>query len=232
MTFRNRICIVPVALALVALVSPEVRAQENKDSWFYLGASAGQTSYELDDPYYTPFNFDRGFELDQSSDAYSLHAGWQTSPYLAIELTLADLGGTEQYIDCATPFDTQLCVGFSGPFEMSTRRADLALVATVPLGSRFELLGKLGAARYKHELSARRYDGEIGDFRMTPYDTRYETRVLLGVGLRFHIDASWALRAQWDRGTTLVSAADTQFHRHPETAFDTYLLGVEYKLGR
>ena len=230
MSKHDRKIIAAMLLAVIALPATTLRAAEQDGSGFYLGAATGQARYQLDDGYYAPVP-SLHVDLDQSSAIHAIHAGWQANRFLAVELTLADLGNTAQFTKCSTPFVTQMCVGASGPFRMSTERADLSLVTTLPLGPRWELLGKMGLARYKHELSEPRYDGTAEEFKFVAYDDRYDTMALLGIGLRFRINEFWALRAQWDRATTRVSSADTRFHEDPETEFDTYLVGVEYRLG-
>src|SRR5690606_14730522 len=129
---------------------------------------------------------------------------------------------TDHYTACYTPNPTHLCVGASGPFRMETRRADLAFVVAYPLVQRLELLGKLGVSRYQHDI-IEEYNPNAG--------YKYDTGVLLGVGLRFHASPSWAIRAQWDRAETTESSADTRYHVDPTTSFDTYLVSVEYRFG-
>src|SRR5690606_22570700 len=108
--------------------------------------SAGQSEFALQ-------GFPPGFsatDAHQSSDIHALHAGWQANRYLAVELAVADIGSTAHFTGCYTPGPEQACVR---SFEMTSRRADLAFVATLPLTDRFDLLGKLGIARYQHEIS-------------------------------------------------------------------------------
>lgn len=232
MTLRSTLLDATV-LALLILASTDLRAAERDDTGFYLGVAAGQARYQLDQAFYArPGADDVDVNLDQSPDVHALHAGWQANRFLAVELALADFGRTERYTPCYSPGHLHVCAGFTGPYRMSEQRADLSLVTTLPLGAKWELLGKMGLARRKYELSAPDYDPDTGTSPFRPYDDKYDTGVLFGVGVRFRLDKSWAVRAQWDHATTRVSAANTELHEDPETDLDSFLLGVEYWFGK
>ncbi|HKJ72667.1 MAG TPA: outer membrane beta-barrel protein [Alphaproteobacteria bacterium] len=71
-----------LAVALVGLASEPAQAQTGQ---FYIGASAGRTSFDTGIITYTA-------SLDESSTGYKLVAGYNLNPNVAVEFTYADLG--------------------------------------------------------------------------------------------------------------------------------------------
>lgn len=218
-----------VAMTLAVAASP-AWAQEASDSWFYVGAAAGRVDYSQDESYYAPFRtypwsddvtLDlvemRGVDLESSQRTERYHVGYRANRYLALEVGYTDLGVSEQSTFCPGNLagsDPIVCIPEAYGYSRSTaRRADFTASVILPIGNRFELMGKLGVARTKHTT----YFYHV--------DVEYFTGLVHGVGARFFITPAWALRLDLDRSEIPASRSN----HHPATkTLDSAWLGVEY----
>lgn len=175
---------------------------------WYAGASVGRLSAR--DLFYG----------EHDHDANAVHGGYRLGRHLAIEGRYADLGSASYLRDC--PPLANPCSSFFWPHTLrqSVKRADISLLGILPLGERFELFGKIGHVQteihrtYRFGLvqAPQEYQDEYGS-------TSY------GVGARWHFDARWSLRLDWEGSKDHVTdVRDEDIHG--------YWLGVEYRFGR
>jgi len=115
------------AVSLAALLAVSLPQTALADSGFFIGAGIGAA--RLDE------SFD-GFDIDADSTAYRLTAGWRFNKYVAIEGGYQNLGRFEQtFIISGEPVDVSLQAdGFV-----------FGVVASLPLGDRWSLMGRGGA---------------------------------------------------------------------------------------
>ena len=135
---------------------------------FYVGGSIGSAS--LTD------NFD-GFNVDSSSTAFRLVAGWQFNDYFSLEGGYHNFGTFKQTADPAIPVVIRL-------------RADgftLGATGNLPLGEKFAIYGRAGSFFWDG-------DASINDVtQATPADTN----LFLGAGLRYKATDRWSILGDW-----------------------------------
>lgn len=141
------------------------------DSGLVLAASVG--SAELSD------DFD-GFDVDASSTAYRVTAGWRFSDYLAVEAGYHNFGDFEQTFDISgTPVDVSLKAdGFT-----------FGGVGSLPLGDRFAIFARAGVFFW---------DGDA-DINNVTQATPEDTNLYLGVGARLALTERLSLTADASR---------------------------------
>lgn len=217
MSSRKAACI---AAGLAALcLANSGHAQENDDAGFYLGVAASRIHHDIGDAYYQRHGRVNTHE-NSSESGYVLYGGYQANRYLAIEASYADLGESTHFTFCQIGLNCPTIYPYVAQF--STRRADISVLGIVPVGSRFEIYGKLGIARVQDEVSA----GFLFHFDQ-PY-TEYDNRIVHGAGMRFRFNADWAVRLHYER---IHLPASGTFSRTSEETIGTAWLGLEYRFG-
>lgn len=219
-----------LAAVVFGTIALPVHAQDPNESWFYVGASAGEVETTQDQHYYEPFRSypfsdevtvdlveSSGVDLESSERTERYHVGYRANRYLAFEAGYADLGASQQVTFCpgnlAVPEPVFCVPELYGRSESRTKRADFTVSVILPLGSRIELFGKVGLARTKHTTYASHVDVE------------YATGRIYGAGARFFVTPAWALRLDFDRSEVPGSLVN----HHPATKqIDSLWLGVEY----
>ncbi|MBJ7575335.1 outer membrane beta-barrel protein [Luteimonas sp. MC1828] len=184
----------PAVLLLLAL-APGAHAQDAGTGGAYVGASVGNADVE-------------GYDRDDT--AYSLRGGYRFNRYLAVEASYADLG------EIAWSFGSciELCAPESAVthYSLANDRWDVAMLGLLPLGRQFELFARLGYARAGYDVGSSNMLGSATYSRNDSTET-------YGVGARFHFDAPWTLRLEWERLRDVGDAYD----------IDTLWLGAEYR---
>jgi OmpA-OmpF porin, OOP family len=200
---KTKEIITAIIVSVASGFSMQAAAGEIEPGW-YVGADFGHAEIE---PEGQAFYRDKDF----SDTAFSLHSGYRVNSYFAIEAAYADLGDysyrAELYSEIFVPR-----ILHQYEIIISGRRLDLALVANIPLGERFEAYAKAGFANTEVESEFRSIDDNF-------QSKDSSTDAFYGVGLRFHFDAPWSLRLQWDR---------TQLGDY-ESDIDALWLGAEYR---
>ena len=143
------------------------------DSNLYAGASLGSASLSED--------FD-GFDVDSSSIALRIVAGWQLNDYFSLEGGYQNFGEFEQTFDNGgQPVDVSLKAdGFT-----------LGVTGTLPLSEQFALFGRAGSFFWDG-------DAEINDVSQArPADTN----LYLGVGAKYVLSDRVAVLGDWTRYT-------------------------------
>lgn len=159
MKFRS----LPIAAALILSLPGSSLA----DSGFFIAASVG--SARLSD------DFD-GFDIDSSSTAYRLTAGWRFNEYLALEGGYHNFGRFDQTID------------FEGSPAEVTLKADgftLGGIGNLSLDERWSLFARFGAFFW---------DGDA-DLNNVSAATPEDTNLYLGAGARFALNEQLSLTA-------------------------------------
>lgn len=154
-------CIV-IAILGNGLIS---RAEAQAPSGFYLGASAGQASAELDD-----------VAFDERHTGFKLFGGYSFNEHVGFEVAWFD-GGHMKEAQRASPSQAgQIAAG--GPIHVDVDVSGLyaQAIARLPLENGLALFGKLGAARLAADVFAR-----IGDRVLTSEDDTEEA-ISYGVG--------------------------------------------------
>ena len=146
-----------IAAALLILCPLTVVA----DSGFYVGASFGSANLTK--------NFD-GLDVDSSSVAFRLTAGWQFNDYVSFE------GGYHKFGD----FEERLVIdGVPTDIRLNADGFTLGATGRLPLGERLGLFGRAGAFFWDG-------DAQINDVTQARPE---DTNLYLGLGRELHADA-------------------------------------------
>ena len=135
---------------------------------FYVGASVGQASIEIDDDLF-----------DGDDTAFKVFGGYNFSPNFAVELT---------YLDAGKPDETILP---GATVEFAVDALNLSALGRVPLGEVFSLFGKIGFASYDAEGTGRVNGGVVYRESGSDEDLSY------GVGGAFDFGA-FELRGEYE----------------------------------
>lgn len=182
-------CVAAVLLA----AAPGVSAQQ-ADPRFYVGASLGQSSVDIDGGARTAQLTALGFRaastsLDDSDTAGKLFAGVRVLRYFAIEGSYVDLGRTS-FTSTVAP---------DGSLKVSTKVTGWGLdaVGILPIGERFGVFAKIGA--FRAESKADYSAAGVLRLRNGTSDRKTTTDFKYGVGAEFAVLRNLAIRAEWER---------------------------------
>ena len=208
----------------VALLAAALAAPAFAQSPWYAGISAGQslTDDELVRNRESTITLGTDFatDFDDKDGAWKATLGWRLGPMLSVEVNYADLGGH----GTVTTFlggDPLLPAAIAIRREITAYGADVVLRA--PIGDRFAIFGRAGAARARLAASAVlfgnvEFTGGAGERERS---TRVEETVgRFGVGVQWDFAPNLGLRAEWERyadvgkafrvgGTGTTGEADT-----------------------
>jgi OmpA-OmpF porin, OOP family len=151
-------------IAIAALLSAFVATPALADNTgkAYIAADLGSASYSNTSPYPNPGMF-------------RIAGGYHFSPMLAAELGYTGFG------------DSNVTVGaLSGTLSASS--VQIALVGSLPLNEKFDLIGKLGMANNtEKEVVSDGYSA-----------TNSQSSVLWGIGAQYHVNTQFSVRAQYE----------------------------------
>jgi OOP family OmpA-OmpF porin len=123
---------------------------------------------------------------DDTDSAYKLYGGYQFTPNWGLEIGYNDLGNS---------YSVKGAVDGS-PYTASYKMHNwyVAGTGTLPLGSGFSLLGKVGAVRNTADL------GQVcaGGTCVGASGSDKHTDVLLGVGAQYNFMSNWAARLEYE----------------------------------
>lgn len=178
-------------VALGCLLATTALAQDG--GYFYGGLSVGQSRAKIDQERITAGLLASGLATtamtrDESDTAYKLFGGYQFNRYLGLEGGYFNLGRFG-FNATTSPLGT-----LDGQIKLDGGNLDL--VATVPLGERVALIGRLGAqyARARDRFSS---TGAVTVDNPSPRSN--EVNPKLGFGLQYEVSRSFLVRAEAER---------------------------------
>jgi OOP family OmpA-OmpF porin len=192
-----------VGVALILLAS-RANAHDAATGW-YFGVGLGGANYSDSIPpqivaayqNYGTYTLHSARMLDSSDTAAQVFAGYRFLPWLGVEVGYQDLGSARSFYS----LDTKGPIIYASPTligEYGLRDFNATLVATWPVGKRFELLARAGASN-----SHLTYDEHGFDVNAKPYSfharTRTHTAAIAGIGAAWNFTPSFALRLDIDR---------------------------------
>ena len=169
------------SLALLAAagmaMSSAAMAQGKGDKGWYLGATFGQSSMDLED-------CGGGVDCDDEDTAWRILGGYQVNRNFAIEVGYHELGTATQSIPGLATLDFK-----ANAFE-------LLAVGMLPINNQFSLYGKAGI--YRGEVKATlNVLGSSDSLKETNTDLTF------GFGAQFNVTRELGLRAEWQRYTSM-----------------------------
>jgi OmpA-OmpF porin, OOP family len=167
--------------AAVLVLSGLVAASQVSAQGFYIGGSVGQS--EFDDSNAIPELITSG-SVDGSDTGYKIFGGYQFNQHFGLEVAYVDLGKASY----SGRFGALTVTGGS----VETTGFNFSAVGTLPLGSSFALLGRIGL--FTWESKANDVTGGV------PFSGKENgTDVSYGFGASFNFTKNLSMRAEWDR---------------------------------
>ena len=123
--------------------------------------------------------------VDDDNSSYKLGAGYAITPNVSLEFAYQDFDRHNGQTDCPPDF---ACLVIPVAARADLTAFSLAVLGSVPLSDRFSAYGKLGVFSW---------DVEFEGFS-SPFDDSGED-LLYGVGLKWSIDDSWKVFAEYER---------------------------------
>lgn len=169
----SKLCLAIASLTLAAGASAQISATDSSNSVYtagnsYIGLSAGRTDFKLGD--------ETGvYDSDRHNRAYSANMGsYFRGSNLGAELGYIDLGNIDR-----------------AGGRTRAHGINLSLIGRVPVGSSFNLLGKVGGVYSRTDVSAAPGSG-VTTGGESGLDWTY------GVGLEFAFARQWSTVLQYD----------------------------------
>jgi len=150
---------------------------------FYLGGSAGQASFDVNDTA-------GRFSLDDTG--WKVFAGWRFNRFVGVDLSYADYG---------TADDTQGSVAV----QAATDSINLFAVGILPAGPRFDLFGKLGVASWNGDVTT-----TDSMTMMTSTTSDDGTEVAWGFGIGWRLTQKFIIQAEWETLGDFGAATDVK----------------------
>lgn len=181
-----------MALAVLSAVSSASAFADNAPGW-YIGGNVGRTRSDFDNNNINNSLAGQGFRVNSSTEqkndtGYKLFGGYQLNRNFAIEGGYFDLGKLNYNL-------TTIPAGsFSG--ENRVRGLNLDLVGIVPLGDRFSVFGRVGAAYSQNRSSFSR----TSNIAFGNFDSRKnDTNVKVGLGVEYAFTPALSVRGEIER---------------------------------
>lgn len=177
-------------MALSALASPVMSA---KDPGWYVGGSYGRSDASFNEWSIRNNLRESGFSTTRFSDdsddrGYKIFGGYQFNRFLAVESGYYDLGSFNFRADTEPPGS------LAGDIEVKGWNLDA--VGLLPLGERFSLLGRIGAAYSEADA---RLQGTGAVTPLNPNSSEQDTDVKFGIGAQWAVTEVIGLRLEAER---------------------------------
>ncbi len=200
-----------VAAAIGACAIPSVHAQWSAaDTGFYVGGAVG---IARDDGNYT-FTGANVVTQDLTNPGAKVHVGYRAVRYFGIEIGYAKLG--------ATTFEGVDSNGSPFSDRFTHEAVPLVFVGFLPLGDRWELVGRLGSVINST------YNTEQSCVRQTRWGAVVQqncpnTPFTWGIGERYRVGEKWGIRLDYDSYALKDSA------RSPRAELNFFNVGADYR---
>jgi OOP family OmpA-OmpF porin len=199
---------IQVMVCGLGLASTQAALSDEVVPGFYLGLSAGESSYDLEksefDGVIASALGSQGFlvtsnssTLEDSDTSLALFAGYHFNQYIAVEAGYIDLGAAEyRSTGTARRFGSGTTIPTAATLDVESTGFTLAGLGSLPIGSAFELHGRLGIlfAQTDLSVSARVATGSSSDS-----DTLDSIGGFFSLGAGFNFAEHWSLSLDWTR---------------------------------
>jgi hypothetical protein len=200
------------ALLVGTWTAPASRAQSDvpPETGFYAGVAAG---IARDDGNYV-FSGATVISQDLTNPGAKIYAGFRPVRYFGLEIAYAKLG--------STGFEGTDANGVPFSDRFTHEAVPLSLVGFLPLGDRWELIGRLGFVINST------YNTEQPCVRQTRWGTVVQqncpsTPVAWGLGVRYRVGQKWGVRVDYDSYALKDSASS------PRAELNFFSVGADYR---
>lgn len=177
-------------LALTCSIATITHAESNGP---YVAISVGQSSFDVSKGDTDAIFQDEGLtvnssSLDDTDIAVKLQAGYQFSPYFAVEGGYINLGSTSYSATLNNTARASADVDASG--------LSISAIGVLPLGSDFSLFAKLGAinARVKTTVKA-----SVNSTSLSGSEDSTDIKPIIGLGAAYALNPNVSFRAEIER---------------------------------
>jgi OmpA-OmpF porin, OOP family len=208
-----------LALTTAMLMCAQLASAQGTDTGWYVGIGAGSSGFSDNIPKQIAgayanndlYTLTRARTTDDSDTAAQVFVGYKFMPWLAVEVGYQHLGEARTHYDLhAINSPQSTSPSLDGVYRAHDVNA--ALVASIPVGDRFELLARGGVA----DVSLSYRESGI-DVHGQPYafhgPNDDSTHLQAGIGAAWHFSPTFSLRLDFDRnfnvGTKFALNADT-----------------------
>ena len=178
-------------------------------------------------------------DVDDSSEAWSVLAGYHFSPHLSVEVAYVDLGEVSYRYrgevgggGLPLPFPifppTLTFDPAESDIEWENTAVTAKLIGRLPLGDRFDVHAQVGLATMMTDVTSSTLIGGTRSTSFTVTDDTDSTKLTLGVGAAFRLHPRWNLSLDWQRYE--VSEDDTS-PLDIESSYDVISLSLLVRLG-
>jgi OOP family OmpA-OmpF porin len=167
----NKSTVVAGLMASMTLMYGSAYAQGAQDRGWYLGASIGQSSHDIE-------GCDGNVSCDDKDTAWRILGGYQINRNFAVEVGYHQLGE----VTASSP---------AGRVDFEVNAFELVGIGAWPLANNFAVYGKVGL--YRGETKATGNVGGPIDEKETNTDLTY------GAGAQYNFNPKFGMRAEWQR---------------------------------
>jgi OOP family OmpA-OmpF porin len=227
---------IKTALAAALFISAAAANAQSGDAGWYLGIGAGSSNYSNDIPKQIAkaYSGNASYALadahttDDSDTAAQIFVGYKFLPWLAVEIGYQDLGDANTHYDL-NPINSPQGVPPSIDGRYRARDVNAVLVASLPIGDRFELLARGGVSDVRLEYDEHGID-VLGNAYVFHGPNDDSTHPQFGIGALWHFSPQFSLRLDLDRNFDVGK----KFALHTDTNgrfdnIDAYTLNLIWK---
>jgi hypothetical protein len=192
--------------ACAMAVTPSALAEAQRG--FYLGLSAGQSTFDLEQSEFDGVIRDvmadfgipilsRSSTFEDSDTSIAIIAGYRFLPYIALEASYLDLGSAEyRFSGTINPPGPVASEPISFAFDTETKGLTIGAIGSIPLGHVVDLHGSLGFFIADTDLT---FTGAAGSETSSESESLDSEGLFMGLGLGFHIGEHVSLSLDWTR---------------------------------
>lgn len=209
-------------------------AQAANELPFYLSVNAGSSDFKLEQASlgarvaYSERGIDL-FEKDKKDNTYALHAGYQITANLALEVGYTDLGQATYGAVGKPCTQDQVCIAALFPplrGKLSASAWDFSAVGKMALAEKWYGYGKLGVSttRIKRE-TAEGFIRPVGGAAYDRSGTKSTTVPKLALGVGYQLTPATSMQLEWDH---YFKRSSNDFNANPSINTATLGLKVDF----
>ncbi|TWX73808.1 outer membrane beta-barrel protein [Colwellia sp. C1TZA3] len=155
---------------------------------FYVGASLGQSSFDIDTE---DLDLSSNGDYDDTDVSLKMLAGYSFNQYFSLEVSYVDFGQVA-VTDNYSQSSVNVAVGMTSELTGFTA----SIIAGYPLSEEFTIYAKAGANAWEADTSVRTSASGI-DFEINESETNDGTDVFVGLGLSYNFQ-SFSVRGEYE----------------------------------
>jgi OOP family OmpA-OmpF porin len=176
------------AIFVSSLIFSDFTYAEEPINPFYVGASFGQTMFDLDE---NDLDLSSNGDFDDTDRALKVFAGYNINQYFAVEVSYVDFGQIA-VIDNFSESGVNVAMGMTSKLTGFTA----SILAGYPVSEEFTIYAKVGANAWEADTSVRASASGV-DFEVHESETNDGSDVFVGLGLSYSFQ-SFSVRGEYE----------------------------------